>query len=148
MTIEEVKERNSQRIRQLTDIWEKSVRATHCFLSDAEILQIKKYVPEALSNVQHLLVAKKESGQTVGFLGVEFQRIEMLFLLPEERGKGFGKTLVQYAIKKYAVCEVAVNEQNPSAKGFYEHLGFEPYNRSETDEQGNPYPILYLKRMA
>ncbi len=139
--------RNSQLLRQLLDIWEKSVRATHHFLSDAEIQQIKKYVPEALSNVQHLLVAKKESGKIVGFLGVEFQKIEMLFLLPEERGKGFGKTLVQYAIKKYAVCEVTVNEQNPSAKGFYEHLGFKLYKRSETDEQGNPYPILYLKRV-
>lgn len=43
-------------------------------------------------------------------------------------------------IKKYVV-----NEQNPNAKEFYEHLGFEVYRRSEIDEQGNPYPILYMK---
>ena len=71
----------------------------------------------------------------------------MLFLLPEERGKGFGKMLVQDAIEKFSVCEVTVNEQNPSAKEFYEHLGFKPYKRSEIDEQGNPYPILYLKKV-
>ena len=35
--------------------------------------------------------------------------------------------------------------QNPNAKGFYEHLGFRVYKRSETDEQGNSYPILYMK---
>ncbi len=147
MTIKEIKERDSLLIRQLLDIWEKSVRATHNFLSDAEILQIKKYVPEALSNVCHLLIAEKESGQTVGFLGAGFQKIEMLFLLPEECGKGFGKMLVQDAIEKFSVREVTVNEQNPSAKGFYEHLGFKPYKRSEIDEQGNPYPILHLKKV-
>ena len=37
-------------------------------------------------------------------------------------------------IEKYNVNELAVNEQNPNAKGFYEHLGFKVYKRSETDE--------------
>ena len=48
-------------------------------------------------------------------------------------------------IKKYNIDELVVNEQNPNAKGFYEHLGFRVYKRSETDEQGNSYPILYMK---
>lgn len=39
-----------------------------------------------------------------------------------------------------------VNEQNPLAKGFYEHLGFKTYKRTTYDEQGNPYPLLYMKR--
>jgi putative acetyltransferase len=38
-----------------------------------------------------------------------------------------------------------VNEQNPQAKGFYEHMGFQVYKRTDTDEQGNPYPILYMR---
>ena len=39
----------------------------------------------------------------------------------------------------------AVNEQNPLAKGFYEYMGFKVYKRTECDEQGNPYPLLYMK---
>lgn len=39
----------------------------------------------------------------------------------------------------------AVNEQNPQAVGFYEHLGFETYRRTDFDEEGNPYPLLYMK---
>lgn len=39
-----------------------------------------------------------------------------------------------------------MNEQNPLAKGFYEHMGFRVYGRTEKDGQGNPYPILYMKR--
>ena len=42
--------------------------------------------------------------------------------------------------------EEPVNEQNPQAVGFYEHLGFQTYKRTECDEEGNPYPLLYMKR--
>lgn len=42
--------------------------------------------------------------------------------------------------------ELTVHEQNPQAVGFYAHMGFTPYLRTETDEQGGPYPILYMRR--
>lgn len=70
----------------------------------------------------------------------------MLFIAHEERGKGLGKELLTYGIENYSVNELAVNEQNPLAKGFYERMGFTVYKRTETDEQGNPYPLLYMKR--
>ena len=72
--------------------------------------------------------------------------LEMLFLAPEERGKGTGRKLMQYGFEKYGIQEVTVNEQNPQAVGFYEHLGFQTYKRTECDEEGNPYPLLYMKR--
>lgn len=78
-------------------------------------------------------------------MGIENNRLEMLFLSPSERGKGLGKQLMQFGIQNYGIQEVTVNEQNPQAVGFYEHLGFEAYKRSEYDEEGNPYPLLYMK---
>lgn len=48
MKIEEVQERTPEWIRQLTAVWEASVRATHTFLSDTEIERIRAYVPQAL----------------------------------------------------------------------------------------------------
>ena len=42
------------------------------------------------------------------------------------------------------MTELFVNEQNPQARGFYEHMGFTVRERSETDDQGNPYPILRM----
>lgn len=38
-----------------------------------------------------------------------------------------------------------MNEQNSQAKGFYEHMGLQVYKSTDTDEQGNPYPILYMR---
>lgn len=102
-------------------------------------------MPQALQKVEHLLVAKNEN-LPVGFLGVQQEKLEMLFIAPQERGKGLGKALLLNAIQAYGVRELAVNEQNPQAKGFYEHMGFCVYKRTEQDEQGNPYPLLYMKR--
>ncbi|RKJ57804.1 GNAT family N-acetyltransferase, partial [bacterium 1XD42-8] len=116
----------------------------HLFLSDNEIETIKNYVPEALRNISHLLIAQNENEVPVAFMGIENQKLEMLFISPEERGKGLGKKLLQYGIKNYSINELAVNEQNPQAKGFYEHMGFQVYQRTNTDEQGNPYPLLYM----
>ena len=78
-------------------------------------------------------------------MGIKDTRLEMLFIKNDERGKGLGKQLLNYGIENYSVKELAVNEQNPNAKGFYEHMGFRTYKRTELDEQGNPYPILYMR---
>lgn len=145
MVIEQAVERNNDLIAVLMDIWERSVKATHLFLSDEEIAQIKLYVPEAMRQVQHLLIARAEDGVIAGFMGIDGTKIEMLFLSPEARGRGIGRQMIAYGVAQYAVDEVTVNEQNPQAVGFYEHMGFQTYKRTELDEQGAPYPLLYMK---
>lgn len=40
--------RTGELIELLLDVWESSVRATHLFLSENEIENIKQYVPQAL----------------------------------------------------------------------------------------------------
>lgn len=148
MNICEVQDRTPSLIRQLLVIWEASVRATHLFLSDAEVRKIRKYVPQALAGLSHLVIAEREVGSPVAFMGVEDRRLEMLFLSPEERGTGLGRQLLDYGIRRYGIREVTVNEQNPRAAGFYEHMGFTVYKRTDHDEAGDPYPLLYMKRIA
>ena len=138
-------DRTPELLRQLLDVWERSVKATHLFLSGDEIKQIQEYVPQALRGVAHLVVAQDGAGRPAAFMGVEDGTLEMLFITPEERGKGLGKRLLQYGIERYAVQRLTVNEQNPQAKGFYEHMGFCVYKRTDRDEQGGPYPLLYMR---
>ena len=146
MKILEVTDRAPDLINRLLEVWEASVRTTHLFLSDMEIKNIKEYVPQALNGVEHLLVAEDDKGCAVAFMGIEDGSLEMLFISLEEREKGLGKRLLQYSIEKYAVKRLTVNEQNPQAKVFYEHMGFHVYKRTELDEQGNPYRLLYMVR--
>ena len=154
MKIYEVRERTPRLVADLLDIWEVFVRATHHFLSDAEITQIKEYVPQALQGVVHLIIAEDETDGPTAFIGIENNRLEMLFLSHQlehliasalQRNVEMRKQLLQYAVQDYGVRELTVNEQNPQAVGFYEHLGFQTYKRTEYDEEGNPYPLLYMK---
>ncbi len=145
MKITEAANRNQNVINHLINVWEASVRATHLFLSDDEINRIKAYVPQALAGVTHLIIAEDENGAPIAFMGIADHKLEMLFVAPQERGRGYGKQLIQEGVQKYGVRTLTVNEQNPAARGFYEHMGFYPYHRTDTDEQGNPYPILYMK---
>ena len=146
MKIVEVNERTDELVEELLVVWESAVRATHHFLSEEEILKIREYVPEALRGIPHLVIAEKEDGTPVAFMGIADGVLEMLFIHNAERGKGLGRKLLTYGIENYGVTQLSVNEQNPSAKGFYEYMGFTVFKRTELDEQGNPYPILYMKR--
>lgn len=145
MKIVEVKDRTSFLINQLLDVWEDSVEATHLFLTNQEIKKIKEYVPQALKEVAHLLVIENDDNSIIAFMEIKDRKLEMLFIKNDERRKGLGKRLVNYGIENYSVNELAVNEQNFNAKEFYESMGFRTYKRTELDEQGNPYPILYMR---
>ena len=137
------KQRDFALVTKLVEIWQRSVKATHTFLSSSGIAEIREFVPQALSQVPILVVAF-DGSQPVGFMGIAEPKLEMLFLDPTVRGQGLGQQLVEYGFEHYAIDEVVVNEQNPAAVGFYQHLGFEIVARSPIDEQGQPYPILRM----
>ena len=145
MKIFEIKDWTTELIKELLEVWEDSVKATHLFLSSDDIKDIKEYVPEALKCVSHLVIIENESHQPIAFMGIDNTKLEMLFIKNSERGKGLGKKLLNYGIEKYNINELTVNEQNLNAKGFYEYMGFQTYKRTEVDEQGKPYPILYMR---
>lgn len=70
----------------------------------------------------------------------------MLFLHPDYFRKGLGKMLVERAFSDLNVEYVDVNEQNPDATKFYERMGFKTFKCNECDSEGNPFPILEMKR--
>lgn len=131
-------------IDALTTLWEASVRATHHFLTEEDIQKITPFVKKGLSDVETLVVAY-DNDRLVAFMGIDTDKIEMLFVSPDCLGKGIGKELAELGIAQYGVRYVDVNEQNPQAAGFYRHIGFEVFERTELDEQGNPFPILKMR---
>lgn len=128
----------------LTELWEASVRATHHFLSEEDILFFKPLVRnEFLQSVQLYCIREE---RIMGFMGIDGNKIEMLFIDPASRGKGLGKALLHYAVQELGVSKVDVNEQNDEAVGFYRKMGFNVVSRSEVDGMGKPYPILGMER--
>lgn len=126
----------------LAKIWERSVRATHSFLSEESIREIKSaLISEYFPNVS--LFAIVDNGIFVGFIGLDADKIEMLFIDSNRLRQGYGSALIDFAIQ-IGATKVDVNEQNREATLFYQTKGFKTVGRDDTDEAGRPYPILHL----
>lgn len=131
---------------RLTEIWEAAVRASHHFLSEADIQLFRPLVQTGyLPAAPWLAVARDAQGQALGFVGVEGDKVEMLFVDPGSHGQGIGRALLQHAMAERDARRVDVNEQNPGAVAFYARMGFVVEGRSERDGLGKPFPLLHLR---
>lgn len=130
---------------RIVEVWEASVRATHDFVTEADIEFFRPLVRDGLPQVSQLACVRDENGLPAGFIGVENGKIEMLFIHPSARGMGAGKQLLTYAVNELGATTLDVNEQNPQAVGFYLHMGFQVVGRSEVDGTGKPYPLLHMR---
>jgi putative acetyltransferase len=132
----------------LVALWERSVRATHDFLTEADIGTLRPLVREALSDdALELWVLTERADVPIGFMGLVGHNIAALFLEPARRGQGGGRRLVAHAQQlRDGDLTVDVNEQNPAARGFYEALGFVVVSRSPLDDAGRPFPLLHMRR--
>ena len=135
---------------RLLELWERSVRATHHFLADSDVVALRPLVAEELaSDAVDWWVLVSATGALIGFLGFASDTIEALFIDPDYRGQGGGKFLVAHAQSLGAgALAVDVNEQNEAALGFYKALRFSVVGRSPTDAGGRPFPMLHMKRAA
>lgn len=131
--------------KDVVDVWEASVRASHHFLKEEDIEYFKPLILNTYLDAVELRGIRTIENKIAGFLGVAEQNLEMLFIHPNYRGKGLGKTLLAYSIEQMNVRKVDVNEQNEQAVGFYIHSGFEVVGRSDLDASGKPYPMLHMQ---
>ncbi len=128
---------------RLVEIWESAVLSTHDFLKEEDFLYYKKQLPVYFQHVA--LFGFEQERILIGFMGIAEGNLEMLFIDSNYRGTGIGKKLVTYAIDNWQVTKVDVNEQNIQAVGFYKHIGFHIYKRSNWDGEGKEYPILHMQ---
>ena len=131
----------------LVDVWRRAVEATHDFLAPDDVRELEAAVrDEYLGAVD--LTGAAVGGRGGGVGGAGGPRVGMLFVDPVLHGRGIGRALLDAVGRGLPVVELDVNEQNPGALAFYRALGFEVTGRSETDDQGRPFPLLHLRREA
>lgn len=129
---------------QVLTVWEKSVLATHNFLSPPDFEEIKELVATINFNEFQVFCLTDEN-IVLGFIGVSDKKIEMLFLDPKYFGLGLGQRLLNFAVNELGADKLDVNEQNTKAVRFYQQNGFETFERTERDNQGRHYPLLRMK---
>jgi len=135
---------------RLLELWEKTVRATHSFLRESDIENLRPAVADELArrDIAWCLVLSS-ANEILAFMGFKIDCIEALFVDPAHHGRGIGRLLVSLAAR-FANGDlfVDVNEQNAPAVRFYETNGFTRIGRSPTDGAGRPFPILRMRRAA
>ena len=142
--INKIEPAESAQYPELIKVWEKSVRATHDFITEADIQHYKPLILNQYFDQLNLFCIL-DNKEIQGFIGLDGQLIQMLFIDPSVRGTGVGKTLVDFAVQTHGANIVDVNEQNDQAVGFYLHIGFKTVERFDQDAAGKPYPILSMQ---
>lgn len=132
---------------QILTIWEKSVLATHDFLTPTAFEEIKELVNSINFNDFQVFCLTNEN-LVLGFIGVADKKIEMLFLDPNYFGQGLGQRLLSFAVRELKADQLDVNEQNSKALKFYQKFGFETFERTDKDDQGRNYPLLRMKLVS
>jgi len=97
-----------------------------------------------LPNVETWL-AEDDDGAVQGFLVMDGDMIDALFVDPVVHGKGIGTMLLAHALSLSPNATVDASEQAANAVPFYEARGFVVTGRSPLDPQGRPYPLVHLR---
>jgi putative acetyltransferase len=142
----EIRDSLSSDLPLLLDIWQRSVRATHTFLTDWDIESLLPIVRDQVLPTLKTWVLCDDESAPIGFMGVGDDTIEALFIAPEHFRRRGGTMLVQFAKSRLMrPLRVDVNEQNPDAVIFYQSSGFQVIGRSTSDAEGRPFPILHMR---
>ncbi len=91
-----------QMLEALLDLWEDSVQASHIFLTKQHIAEIRLEVKAALQSSQNIITATDKK-DFLGFIGVENNKIEMLFVASSVFRKGIGKVPLSSAFFNIAL---------------------------------------------
>ena len=141
----EIRDSTSDDLDALLDIWLRSVRATHAFLTEEDIQALFPQVRDLAFPNLEVWVLVDDDSLPIGFMGLHGNKMEALFIAPEHCRQGGGRLMVEHARALKGPLLVDVNEQNPQALRFYESQGFVVAARSETDNAGRPFPLLHLR---
>lgn len=132
----------------LLAIWRAAVEATHGFLTPADIDELSDLVAGYLPIMNDLRVAVDPSDTPLGFIAQDDGEIHLLFVDPAVHGRGIGSLLLEDVGRRFRTLRLDVNEQNPTARRFYQAKGFTQTGRSDHDQQGRPFPLLHLVRTS
>ena len=129
------------------DIWSRAVDATHAFLAADHRAEINALVAERFLPNAEIWVAVDVGDRPVGWLVMDGDMIDALFVDPAVHGRGYGSSLLDHAATLAGPpLRVEASEQADNALPFYLARGFRIVGRTPTDHDGRPYPLVQLVR--
>lgn len=93
---------------ELSEVWEKAVRSSHHFLTEQDLNYYRSRMKNVYLPAVEIYTIKKQR-RIVAFMGLSDEMVEMLFVLPSEKGNGYGSALLDFALSEKHINKIDVN---------------------------------------
>lgn len=115
-------------------IWLKANKSAHSFIDENYWNSLLPTVREMIPNAT--VYGYKRDGKVVGFIGLEGEMIEGIFVNQSFQGKGIGSDLLAFVKEKSNKLKLSVYQENQNAFNFYLRKNFSVISES-IDETGH-----------
>ena len=109
-------------INRVADIWLKTNLKAHFFIPEQYWISNYEFVKEMLPQAE--VYVYEDDKMIQGFIGINDEYIEGIFVSDEMRSRGIGKMLLDYIKDKKDRLQLKVYQKNVGAMSFYQREGF------------------------
>ncbi|MGR3742279.1 GNAT family N-acetyltransferase [Companilactobacillus sp. DQM5] len=128
------KDLNKEDYKQIANVWLESNIESQDFINKKYWLSNLGYVKNAMQKSK--IFAYKIDDEIQGFIGLNDDYIEGIFVKKEYRKHGIGKKLLEQLKREHDLLKLFVYKKNEVALQFYLSNGFTIFNESIEDETG------------
>ena len=109
-------------INRVADIWLTTNLKAHFFISEQYWISNYEFVKEMLPQAE--VYVYEDDKMIQGFIGINDEYIEGIFVSDEMQSRGIGKILLDYIKDKKVRLQLNVYQKNVRAMSFYQREGF------------------------
>ena len=109
-------------INRAADIWLKTNLKAHFFIPEQYWISNYEFVKEMLPQAE--VYVYEDDKMIQGFIGINDEYIEGIFVSDEMQSRGIGKILLDYIKVKKDRLQLKVYQKNVRAMSFYQREGF------------------------
>ena len=109
-------------INRVADIWLKTNLKAHLIISEQYWISNYEFVKELLPQAE--VYVYEDDKMIQGFIGINDEYIEGIFVSDEMQSRGIGKMLLDYIKDKKDRLQLKVYQKNVGAMSFYQREGF------------------------
>ena len=109
-------------INRAADIWLKTNLKAHFFIPEQYWISNYEFVKEMLPQAE--VYVYEDDKMIQGFIGINDEYIEGIFVSDEMQSRGIGKMLLDYIKDKKDRLQLKVYQKNVRAMSFYQREGF------------------------
>lgn len=132
-------------LERVLEIWLTANAQAHAFIPreywEGRLELVRELLPQA-----ELCVWQAENGEVQGFIGLNGDFVEGLFVWPPFQGQGVGKALLDRAKTEHDRLRLRVYRKNGRAAAFYVREGFSAGEEGLDPETGERELLMVWKR--